>query len=72
MVLSGPYRCGQYCRCGNGDFLGRPGVVFWMIVMGLLGEASVFIKSTLAQVYKQEAHEQYPAARLIILKKVRS
>ena len=31
---------------------GGPGAVFWMWVMAVIGSASAFIESTLAQVYK--------------------
>lgn len=33
--------------------LGGPGAIFWMWVMALLGMATAFIESTLAQLYKQ-------------------
>lgn len=33
---------------------GGPGAVFWMWVIALIGSASAFIESTLAQVYKQK------------------
>lgn len=35
--------------------LGGPGAVFWMWVTALLGSASAFIESTLAQIYKRKA-----------------
>ncbi len=38
---------------------GGPGAVFWMWLMALLGGASAFIESTLAQVYKIKDGEQY-------------
>ena len=34
---------------------GGPGAVFWMWVMAVIGSASAFIESTLAQVYKEKA-----------------
>ncbi len=34
--------------------LGGPGAVFWMWVMCIIGAASAFIESTLAQIYKQK------------------
>lgn len=48
------------CRVGTGNIagvaiaivLGGPGAVFWMWIMALLGAASAFVESTLAQVYK--------------------
>lgn len=33
--------------------LGGPGAVFWMWIMALIGGASAFIESTLAQIYKE-------------------
>lgn len=38
---------------------GGPGAVFWMWVMALIGGASAFIESTLAQVYKVKEGGQY-------------
>lgn len=38
---------------------GGPGAVFWMWVMALIGGASAFIESTLAQVYKVKEDGQY-------------
>ncbi|RNA67979.1 alanine/glycine:cation symporter family protein [Alteribacter keqinensis] len=51
---------GSATRIGTGNLagvavavtLGGPGAVFWMWVVGLLGGATSFIESTLAQVYK--------------------
>ncbi|MCC2255746.1 alanine:cation symporter family protein [Ruminococcus sp. CLA-AA-H200] len=37
--------------------LGGPGAVFWMWVTALLGSASAFIESTLAQIYKRRAED---------------
>ncbi len=34
--------------------LGGPGAVFWMWVMCIIGAASAFVESTLAQIYKQK------------------
>ncbi len=38
---------------------GGPGAVFWMWVMALIGGASAFIESTLAQVYKVKENGQF-------------
>ncbi len=38
---------------------GGPGAVFWMWVMALVGGASAFIESTLAQVYKTRENGQF-------------
>ena len=37
--------------------LGGPGAVFWMWLTALLGSASAFIESTLAQIYKRRAED---------------
>ena len=37
--------------------LGGPGAVFWMWLTALLGSASAFIESTLAQIYKRKAED---------------
>lgn len=37
--------------------LGGPGSVFWMWIMAVVGGASAFIESTLAQVYKEKSGE---------------
>lgn len=38
---------------------GGPGAVFWMWVMAVVGGASAFVESTLAQIYKVEENGQY-------------
>ncbi|MBR6697207.1 MAG: alanine:cation symporter family protein [Lachnospiraceae bacterium] len=38
---------------------GGPGAVFWMWIMALIGGASAFIESTLAQVYKVKRNGQF-------------
>ncbi|MBQ7934347.1 MAG: alanine:cation symporter family protein [Lachnospiraceae bacterium] len=38
---------------------GGPGAVFWMWVMALIGGASAFVESTLAQVYKVKQNGQF-------------
>lgn len=39
--------------------MGGPGAVFWMWVMAVLGSASAFIESVLAQIYKEVKDGQY-------------
>lgn len=54
-------------RVGTGNIIGvataiaigGPGAVFWMWIMALLGGASAFMESTLAQVYKIRDGDQY-------------
>lgn len=38
---------------------GGPGAVFWMWIMAIIGGASAFIESTLAQIYKQKEGDIY-------------
>ncbi|WP_088071874.1 alanine/glycine:cation symporter family protein [Gottfriedia luciferensis] len=54
------FMIGMAARIGTGNIagvatavaLGGPGAVFWMWLMALIGSASAFVESTLAQVYK--------------------
>lgn len=39
--------------------LGGPGAIFWMWVIALLGSATAFIESTLAQLYKQPGSKSF-------------
>lgn len=39
--------------------LGGPGAVFWMWVIALIGSASAFIESTLAQIYKERGEKSF-------------
>ncbi len=39
--------------------VGGPGAVFWMWVIALLGAASAFVESTLAQLYKRRGRDSY-------------
>lgn len=59
MALSGRIGVGNIAGVATAIAAGGPGAVFWMIVMGLLGAASAFIESTLAQLYKDDVDGQY-------------
>ncbi|MEH8020817.1 alanine/glycine:cation symporter family protein [Rheinheimera metallidurans] len=59
MALSGRIGVGNIAGVATAIAAGGPGAIFWMVVMGLLGGASAFIESTLAQVYKERADGQY-------------
>lgn len=39
--------------------IGGPGAVFWMWIIALLGAASAFVESTLAQLYKRHGKDSY-------------
>ncbi|MBP6116480.1 MAG: alanine:cation symporter family protein [Neisseriaceae bacterium] len=59
LALSGRVGVGNIAGVATAIAAGGPGAIFWMVVMGVLGGASAFIESTLAQVYKQRADGQY-------------
>lgn len=59
MALSGRVGVGNIAGVATAIAAGGPGAVFWMIIMALLGGASAFIESTLAQLYKEKADGQY-------------
>ncbi len=46
---------GNIIGVSNAICLGGPGAVFWMWVTAVLGGASAFVESTLAQIYKKRA-----------------
>ena len=58
---------GVASRVGTGNLtgvalaiaLGGPGAVFWMWIVALLGGASAFVESTLAQIYKVREGKRY-------------
>ena len=39
--------------------LGGPGAIFWMWLIALLGAASAFVESTLAQLYKRKGKDSF-------------
>ena len=59
MSLSGRIGVGNIAGVATAIAAGGPGAVLWMNIMALLGGASAFIESTLAQVYKEKVDEQY-------------
>ncbi|MFZ7944785.1 alanine/glycine:cation symporter family protein [Neobacillus sp. 19] len=59
MALAGRVGIGNIAGVATAIAFGGPGAVFWMWVMALLGGASAFIESTLAQVYKIKDGNQY-------------
>lgn len=44
---------GNLAGVASAMFIGGPGAVFWMWVMAILGSATAFVESTLAQLYKK-------------------
>lgn len=59
MSLSGRVGVGNIAGVATAIAAGGPGAVFWMNIMALLGGASAFVESTLAQVYKEKVGNQY-------------
>lgn len=59
MSLSGRIGVGNIAGVATAIAAGGPGAVFWMIVMALLGGASAFVESTLAQIYKTRINDEY-------------
>ena len=48
---------GNIVGVANAICLGGPGAVFWMWILALIGGASAFIESTLAQIYKKRGSD---------------
>ena len=59
LALSGRVGIGNIAGVATAIAFGGPGAVFWMWVMALLGAASAFIESTLAQLYKSKVGNEY-------------
>lgn len=49
--------------------LGGPGAVFWMWVIALIGSASAFVESTLAQIYKEKGKGSFIGGPAFYMKK---
>lgn len=49
--------------------LGGPGAVFWMWLIALIGSASAFVESTLAQIYKEKGERSYIGGPAFYMKK---
>ena len=59
LAISGRVGTGNIVGVATAIAMGGPGAVFWMWFIALMGSASAFIESTLAQVYKQEINDEY-------------
>jgi alanine or glycine:cation symporter, AGCS family len=59
LALSGRVGVGNIAGVATAIAFGGPGAVFWMWVMALLGGASAFIESTMAQVYKVKVGKEF-------------
>ena len=59
LALSGRVGTGNIAGVATAIALGGPGAVFWMWVMAIFGAATVFIESTLSQIYKVKISGQF-------------
>lgn len=57
--LSSRVGTGNLAGVASAIFVGGPGAVFWMWIMALLGSATAFVESTLAQLYKLRGEKSY-------------
>lgn len=59
IAVAGRVGTGNIAGVATAIAVGGPGSIFWMWVMALLGSASAFIESVLAQIYKDVKDGQY-------------
>lgn len=59
LAVAGRVGTGNIAGVATAIAVGGPGSVFWMWVMALLGSASAFVESVLAQIYKEVKDGQY-------------
>lgn len=59
VALSSRVGTGNLAGVASAIFIGGPGAVFWMWIMALLGAATAFVESTLAQLYKLHGKDSY-------------
>lgn len=57
--LSSRVGTGNLAGVASAIFVGGPGAIFWMWIMALLGSATAFVESTLAQLYKKRGDDSY-------------
>ncbi len=57
--LSSRIGTGNLAGVASAIFIGGPGAVFWMWMMALLGAATAFMESTLAQLFKRRGKDSF-------------
>ena len=57
--LSSRVGTGNLAGVASAIAIGGPGAVFWMWLIALIGSASAFIESTLAQIYKEKDGDSF-------------
>ncbi|MGM8212509.1 alanine/glycine:cation symporter family protein [Virgibacillus sp. W0430] len=59
LALSGRVGTGNIAGVATAIALGGPGAVFWMWIVAIFGAATVFVESTLSQIYKVKVDGQF-------------
>ncbi|MCR5313846.1 MAG: alanine:cation symporter family protein [Bacteroidaceae bacterium] len=59
VALSSRVGTGNLAGVASAIYVGGPGAVLWMWIMALLGAATAFVESTLAQLYKRKGEDSY-------------
>lgn len=59
LALSGRVGTGNIAGVATAIALGGPGAVFWMWLVAIFGAATVFVESTLSQIYKEKINGQF-------------
>lgn len=59
VALSSRVGTGNLAGVASAIAVGGPGAVFWMWMMALLGSATAFVESTLAQLYKRRGEDAF-------------
>lgn len=59
LSVSGRVGTGNIAGVAAAIGFGGPGAVFWMWIVALLGAATSYVESTLAQIYKEEANGEF-------------
>lgn len=57
--LSSRVGTGNLAGVASAIFIGGPGAVFWMWIMAILGSATAFMESTLAQLFKRRGDDSF-------------
>lgn len=69
IAVAGRVGTGNIAGVATAIAMGGPGSIFWMWMMALLGSASAFIESVLAQIYKEVKDGQYRGGPAFYIRK---
>ena len=59
VALSSRVGTGNLAGVASAIFVGGPGAILWMWIMAVLGSATAFVESTLAQLYKRRGEDSF-------------